>query len=331
MNKHRQKLKMAVSFLMLASLLLGCSSSDGNGFRSQREDIVDTAIEADNLNTLVAALQAAGLDETLRGPGPFTVFAPTDEAFAAIPSEVLNQLISAENKAPLRDILLYHVYDGEVRAAQAEDLARNSESVVMLNGDVITLDLDGGDIVLNSNGGSPATIITADILASNGVIHVIDAVLNPSDGKGNIIEKLVNLGNYTTLIAAVQAADLEAALSGPGPLTLFAPTDEAFAKIPDATLNALLSDIPTLTDILTYHVIAAEIFAVNALAADGTAITMLNGDDVTVDLVDSALTLNASGGSPAIVTATDFIATNGIIHAIDTVLDPNDAPMVIEE
>ncbi|MCJ8501860.1 fasciclin domain-containing protein [Desulfatitalea alkaliphila] len=323
---------------MIATLtIFGCSSSshdsaasggasDGHGTPAPAADIVDTAVAAGDFTTLVSALQATGLDEALRGPGPFTVFAPTDNAFAAIPATALNDLVTAANKAPLRDILLYHVFDGEVRATEALMLAQAGESVPMLNGDLLALDLDGGNLVLNIDGTSPATVVITDIVTSNGVIHVIDTVLSPADGKGTIVDKLINLGNYTTLVFAVQTAGLEGAISGPGPLTLFAPTDEAFAKIPSATINALLADIPTLTDLLTYHVNAAEIFAVDAIAADGTAITMLNGDDVSVDLVGDALTLNTGGSAPAIVTATDFIATNGIVHAIDTVISPADAP-----
>lgn len=336
MRAYKRTLIPAVFFLIAILTLIGCSSSNnesasggasgGRGTPAPAADIVDTAVAAGDFTTLVSALQATGLDESLRGPGPFTVFAPTDNAFAAIPATVLNDLVTAANKAPLRDILLYHVFDGEVRATEALILAQAGESVPMRNGDLLALDLDGSALVLNIDGTAPATVVVTDIVAANGVIHVIDTVLAPADGKGTIVDKLINLGNYTTLVFALQTAGLEGALSGPGPLTLFAPTDEAFAKIPSATINALLADIPTLTDLLTYHVNTSEIFAVDAIAADGTAITMLNGSDVTVDLIGSQLTLNADGGSPSIVTATDFVATNGIIHAIDTVISPTDAP-----
>jgi len=132
-------------------------------------DIVDTAI-ADNLQTLVTAVKAAGLVETLKGPGPFTVFAPTDEAFAKLPAGTLESLLKPENKAQLRRILLYHVIAGKVM----------SQDVVKLNtlktadGKSIAIKTINGDVMVNH-----AQIANADIAADNGVIHVIDAVLLP--------------------------------------------------------------------------------------------------------------------------------------------------------
>ena len=307
---------------------MGCSSSDSDHDPqtgpAATADIVDTAIAAGDFNILVTALQAAELDTALRGPGPFTVFAPTDTAFSAIPATVLNDLISNPNKAALRDILKYHVFDGEVRASDAIALA--GQSVPMLNGDLLAIDTAGSDLVLNNSGTTPAVVVTTDILTTNGVIHVIDAVLAPADGKSHIVDKLDNLGDFTTLLTAVDTAGLTGTLSGPGPFTLFAPTDTAFGAIPPADLAALLSSIPALTDVLTYHVIADEIFAVDALAASGASVTMLNGGDVNIDLDGSNLVLNQGGGSPAIVIETDFLSTNGIVHVIDAVLDPGDAP-----
>lgn len=317
--------------LLIAVFTAACSNSSGsdNPPTAQEEpeptpvDIVDTALAAGNFTTLVAAIQAAGLEEALRGPGPFTVFAPTDEAFGAIPADVLNELVTNPNKGPLQDILKYHVFDGEVLAADALGLA--GQQVVMLNGDLLGLEEIDGELVLNSAGTAPATVVVTDIIATNGVIHVIDAVLSPADGKGTIVDKLVNLGEFSTLITAVQAAGLDGALSNPGPFTLFAPTDTAFAAIPADVLNGIIADLPTLTDILTYHVISGEIYASDAVAAAGGSVTMLNGGGLSLDLVEGALVLNDGGNSPATVTVTDYITTNGVIHVIDTVLDPNDA------
>ena len=142
----------------------------------------------------------------------------------------------------------------------------------------------------------------------------------------DIVDTAIAHGNFTQLVAALQAAGLVDALRGPGPFKVFAPTDTAFGKIPAATIAALLADIPTLQNILTYHAVGSELFAVGAIAASGTTVTTLNTTDVAVDLVGSDLYLNFGGSSPAIVTVTDFISTNGVIHMIDTVLDPNDAP-----
>ncbi len=137
---------------------------------SNTKNIVETAIEAGTLKTLVAAVTAAGLAETLQGTGPFTVFAPTDEAFAKIPAETLTDLLKPENKEKLAGILTYHVVAGKVMAADAAKLT----TAKTVNGQEIKIDATSG-VKIND-----ATVSTADVEASNGVIHIIDAVLMPS-------------------------------------------------------------------------------------------------------------------------------------------------------
>lgn len=132
-------------------------------------DIVDTAI-AGNFQTLVTAVKAAGLVETLKGPGPFTVFAPTDEAFAKLPAGTLNNLLKPENKDKLRSILLYHVIQGKVMSQDVVKL----NSVKTADGKSISIKTINGEVMVNN-----AHIAKADIAADNGVIHVIDAVLLP--------------------------------------------------------------------------------------------------------------------------------------------------------
>ncbi len=215
-------------------------------------DIVDTAIAAGSFNTLVSAVQAAGLEEALRGEGPFTVFAPTDEAFAAvtIPADI----------ETLTQILLYHVLPGKVMAESVAD----GLSVDTLQGAPVTFSVMDGKAMING-----ATIVTTDIETSNGVIHVIDAViLPPAEGAAeepavamDIVDTAIAAGSFNTLLAAVQAAGLEEALRGEGPLTVFAPTDEAFAKLPAGTLESLLADTEALTNILLYHVAEGKLTA----------------------------------------------------------------------
>ncbi len=135
------------------------------------KDIVDTAVAAGQFNTLAAALGAAGLVETLKGPGPFTVFAPTDAAFAALPAGTVEELLKPENKAKLASILTYHVVSGKVMAADVVKLSE-AESV---GGPKLKIMSEGGKVMIND-----ATVTTADIAASNGVIHVIDKVLIPA-------------------------------------------------------------------------------------------------------------------------------------------------------
>jgi uncharacterized surface protein with fasciclin (FAS1) repeats len=132
-------------------------------------DIVDTAVSAGNFTTLVAAVKAADLVETLKGAGPFTVFAPTDEAFAALPAGTVDDLLKPENKAKLAAILTYHVVSGKVMSTDLSD----GMTPATVNGETVTIQTEGGVKV------NDATVATADIDADNGVIHVIDAVLMP--------------------------------------------------------------------------------------------------------------------------------------------------------
>ncbi|MGE5359887.1 MAG: fasciclin domain-containing protein [Bacteroidales bacterium] len=136
------------------------------------KDIVDTAVAAGSFKTLAAALQAAGLVETLKGQGPFTVFAPTDEAFAKLPAGTVEELLKPENKAKLQRILTYHVVAGKVTAADVAKL----DSAKAASGDTIKIAVKDGSVMVDN-----AKVIKADIAASNGVIHVIDSVILPSD------------------------------------------------------------------------------------------------------------------------------------------------------
>jgi uncharacterized surface protein with fasciclin (FAS1) repeats len=139
---------------------------------AQTKDIVDTAVAAGSFKTLAAALQAAGLVDTLKGPGPFTVFAPTDEAFAKLPAGTVEMLLKPENKAKLTRILTYHVVAGKVMAADAAKLT----SAKAVSGDTLTIAAHGGGVTIDK-----AKVVKADIAASNGVIHVIDTVILPKD------------------------------------------------------------------------------------------------------------------------------------------------------
>src|SRR5512140_145192 len=213
------------------------------------KDIVDTAVAAGRFKTLATALQAAGLVDVLKGKDPFTVFAPTDEAFAKLPKETLAALL--KDPKALGEILKYHVVSGAVKAA---DVVKLSEAKT-LQGEPITIKVDGGTVMIND-----AKVVKADIETSNGVIHVIDTVIMPPSramaDKKDIVDTAVAAGNFKTLAAALQAPGLVDALKGKGPFTVFAPTDEAFAKLPAGTVDALLKDKAKLTKVLTYHVVA---------------------------------------------------------------------------
>lgn len=339
--------------------------------------IVDIAVNDGRFNTLVAAVTAAGLADTLAGEGDFTVFAPTDDAFAMLPEGTVEALLG--DIPTLTDILLYHVVPGSVYAADVVTLS----SATMANGLPVSIEASDMGVMLN---GSTQVIIT-DIQASNGVIHVIDSVLLPPfsvsndnafninfrtgpslqdsrigafppearaaamgrddsgewvkisyDGaegwvfaelttpsgdvsslevvRGTIAEVAAEAGSFNTLLAAVGAAGLGDALNGEGPLTVFAPTDDAFAALPEGTVEALLADIPALTNILTYHVVPGAAYAADVVGLD--SVTSLQGSAISITVNDDGVFLNDS----AQVIVTDIMASNGVIHVINAVILP---------
>jgi transforming growth factor-beta-induced protein len=266
--------------------------------------ITEIAVADGRFETLVAALQAAGLAETLAGEGDFTVFAPTDDAFAMLPEGTVEALL--EDIPALTDILLYHVVDG---AVMAEDVVMLDEAKT-LNGRYVDIRVEDGMVYVND-----AQVIITDIEASNGVIHVIDTVLLPADSVGSIVDIAVADGRFTTLATALDAAGLVETLSNEGRFTVFAPTDDAFAKLPEGTVEALLEDIPALTDILLYHVVDGKVLAEDVVALS-EAETLL-GENVSIRVEDGMVYINE-----AQVIITDIMADNGVIHVIDSVLLP---------
>ncbi len=285
--------------------------------------IVDVAVAAGTFDTLVAAVSAAGLAETLSGEGPFTVFAPTDDAFAALPAGLVDALLLPENEAALVAVLTYHVLGAEVPSS---DVATGS--VETLQGEEI--ELVAGDDGVTVNG---ANVIAVDVEASNGVIHVIDSVLVPPSidatallvadaleseamEVGTIVDVAVEAGSFNTLVAAVTAADLAETLSGEGPFTVFAPTDEAFAALPAGLVDALLlpENKDALVAVLTYHVLGAEVPSSDV--ATGSVET-LQGEEIELVASDDGVTVNGAN-----VIAVDVEASNGVIHVIDAVLVP---------
>ena len=160
-------MKRYVTKLMaVVAMVLGLA----NAVSAQGKDLVDTAVAAGQFNTLAAALQAAGLVDTLKGKGPFTVFAPTDAAFAKLPKGTVEELLKPENKAKLTAILTYHVVAGKVMAA---DVVKVKDAKTVQGGS-IKVNAEGGRVMVDG-----ATVVKTDIGASNGVIHVVDSVLMP--------------------------------------------------------------------------------------------------------------------------------------------------------
>lgn len=312
-----------IVLLASASTVWACSScgcsAQATSCSSSKEklvDIVHTAEHAGQFKTLVAALGAADLAEALKGPGPFTVFAPTDKAFAALPKGTVASLLKPENKAKLQAILKYHVVAGKTMSA---DLMKYSKAKT-LQGNKVNLSL-----VINN-----AKVIKADIKATNGVIHVIDQVILPDSFKPikgyadkkaparldkDIVQTAAGAGQFKTLVAAIQAAGLADALSGDGPFTVFAPTDKAFAKLPAGTVESLVrpENKAKLQAILKYHVVAANLSSHDIVAAP--AVKTLNGQKIYPSVrVDNAA-----------IQVKNIYCRNGVIHVIDNVILPQES------
>jgi uncharacterized surface protein with fasciclin (FAS1) repeats len=275
------------------------------GAKVSAKNIVETAVAAGKFNTLAAALKAAGLVEVLEGNGPFTVFAPTDEAFAKLGTGTVDDLLKPENKAKLIAILTYHVVPAKVLSKDARTMGAPT-----VNGQRLDLVVKNGTVRVDN-----ATVIMADVVASNGVIHAIDTVLIPSDQ--TVVEVAVKAGSFNTLVQLLKAADWVEPLNGAGPFTVFAPTDEAFAKIDAATLESLLKpeNKAKLAEILKYHVVKGRVFADQAVKA-GTAKTAQGGSVQITSKGDAVMIDGAK------VIKADVEASNGVVHVIDTVIMP---------
>ncbi|MEY3241772.1 MAG: hypothetical protein RIR11_3211 [Bacteroidota bacterium] len=288
--------------LLMGSLLFAVVLSNTSCTMPQK-DIVEVATT--NAKTLSVAVNAAGLAQTLKGKGPFTVFAPTDAAFAAIQSDV-DMLLQPDNKSQLAKILTAHVVNGEIKAADLKD------------GQILTT-LDGGKLLVTVSNGTvmvgDATITAKDAKASNGIIHMIDKVILPAKPKAKDIVDIAT-ESAKTLAAAVTAAGLVETLQSDGPFTVFAPTDAAFADIQKDVDNLLMPENKAkLSNVLTYHVVAGKIMAADL--QDGQELTTVQGGKLKVSIKDGKVMINGAN----VVTA-DVFASNGVIHVIDKVFIP---------
>jgi uncharacterized surface protein with fasciclin (FAS1) repeats len=358
---NKRYLSIVSLLAVFALIVAACSSDDSDDTTTtttappaaeEGQSVLDLAVEAGQFSTLIAAIDAAGLGETLEGEGPFTVLAPTDaafdDAFAAL-GITAEELLA--NPA-LADILTYHVLP---QAADSQLIATLDGSTVdTVNGQPIAINVVDGQIVINET----ATVVSADLEADNGIVHVINAVLLPPDVAETLgvaasddmeeaeettttttteamdeeptIAEIVaesavgDPAEFTVLLAALDTAGLVDALNTPGDeLTVFAPTDEAFGKLLadlGVTAEELLAD-PDLANILLYHVVPGVFDSATVIAAAPIdALETLNPDGATlkVEVIDGAVVINES----AEVIQADVVASNGVIHVIDAVLVP---------
>ena len=275
-------------------------------------DIVDVAASAGDFSTLLAAAKAAGLVDTLRGDGPLTVFAPTDEAFADLPAGTVETLLKPENKSTLVSILAYHVVPGRLESGDV----LKKKTLDTVNGQRAKIALKGGKPMIDG-----AAIVATDVDASNGIIHVIDAVILPESK--SLLEVAKGASTFHTLAAAIEAADLVEVLSGPGPFTVLAPTDDAFAKLPAGTVENLLKpeNKDQLRTILLYHVVPGRVYS-------DTVVT-LKGAPTASGITAPISVKKGSGKNPTVmidnakVVKTDIDASNGVIHVLDAVILPD--------
>jgi transforming growth factor-beta-induced protein len=290
------------------------------GSMAQAKTIVEIAAGDPNFSTLVTAVKAAGLMDVLNSAGPFTVFAPTNAAFAKVPADQLAAILN--DKAKLTAILTYHVVAGKVLAADVVKM--NGQKAKTVEGSEIMITVANGGVMVDK-----ANVVQTDIMADNGVIHMIDSVILPGTNSMAADTKMVKkntlvdvaLGNpqFSTLVTALKAAGLVDVLNGPGPFTVFAPTNEAFDKLPPALLKSILSSPEKLKALLTYHVVAGKVPASEVVKLNGQSAATVQGGMVRIKVTpNGAVSLN----SRAKVIAVDVMADNGIIHVIDRVLLP---------
>ncbi len=287
------------------------------------ETVVDIAVDTEGeFDILVAALTEAGLVDTLKGEGPFTVFAPTDAAFEALLAELEIEAADLLAHPQLEQVLLYHVVAGKVMSGDLED-----GEVETVLGENVTIDATLFTV-------NDAEILVAeelfDLEAENGVVHVINEVLVPDvfeldyseeDENGEELQSIVEIAqgdeNFSILVEALIAADLVETLQGDGPFTVFAPTNDAFAALLEA-LEIEKEDLlahPDLADVLLYHVVSGAVFSTDL--EEGMEPETVQGEKLMISLEDGVF-VNESE-----VTTADIEASNGVIHVIDAVLVPD--------
>merc|ERR1719506_407030 len=297
---------------------------------ASQQNIVQLAEQTPDLSTLVAAVVAAGLAGTLSSAGKFTVFAPTNEAFKALPAGTLDTLMKPENKAKLVDILTYHVLLEEVLSKQLKPF----QAVKTVEGKLLHVQEWGGKVHVGSSLESKdlKNVIKADNVASNGVVHIIDGVLLPPSTDAampelqsaplNIVQLAEHTPDLSTLVSAVVAAGLADTLSSAGKFTVFAPTNEAFKALPAGTLASLMKpeNKAKLADILKYHVLPEEVLSTQLKPFQ--AVKTVEGKSLHVTRWGDKVRVGPNSKDLKNVIKADNLASNGVVHIIDGVLLP---------
>lgn len=352
----KKRFSILALLLAFAMIVAACSSESDDTTTTtepvmEEQTVLDLAIEAGQFSTLIAAIDAAGLADTLAGEGPFTVLAPTDAAFEAafeaLGITAADLLVDTET---LTSILTYHVLP---QAADSQLVATlDGSSVATVNGQSVAVNVVDGQIMINE-----ATVVSADLIADNGIVHVLDAVLLPPDvaealgvamaddmeeettttteatttttteAMAPTIAEIVaeaaagDPAEFTVLLTALETAGLVDALNGEGPFTVFAPTDAAFGALLEelgVTAEELLAN-PDLTNILLYHVVSGEFLAADVIELAPVDVpTLFEENTISIAVVDGSVVIN----DVATVISPDVMASNGVVHVIDAVLVP---------
>ncbi|MEM6428608.1 MAG: fasciclin domain-containing protein [Deinococcota bacterium] len=295
----------SVTYTLIATVLLLWGTALAQDGTTSVVEIVSSDAQ---LSTLTSVVVATGLVEVLEQRGSYTIFAPTNDAFAAVPESVLQALLA--DPAALLGVLEYHIVPGALVAA---NVVQGSAATTLFGEDVT---FDGATI-------SGANIIATDLMATNGVVHLIDSVILPGSlGLGepeeldDLVELVTSEPQFSTLATALEAADLLDVLRS-GTFTVFAPTNDAFAKVPREDLNALLADVDALRDVLTYHVLVGDAIQKDLINFEDGSAGTVQGDDVMIGVMDGMVMVN-----DASIVSENIIASNGVIQVIDTVLIP---------
>lgn len=320
------KIKLIALLALIAFVSISCSNNDNDDSSQQSKTIVSIAKTNPNLSSLVAALEKADLATTLNSSGTYTVFAPTNTAFSTFLSAKGYANLDAVPVAALKEILLNHVLNTKVKSTEiatgyvktlAKGTASTSNTLSMYLEKGTGVDINGG----KTNGG--ATVTSADIEASNGIIHVVDGVI----GLPTIVNHAVANKNFTTLVAALTynpSSGFAGILSGTAssPFTVFAPTNAAFTSFLTETGYSGLAAIPAnvLETTLKYHVVAGANVLSTSLT-NGQVVSTFAGQNFTIGLTGGAKITDTNGRVSNII-ATDVQCSNGIIHVIDKVLLP---------
>ncbi len=311
------------AMLFLATVSFMSCSEDSDEVTPEPTPTTNTIIDiaqGDDFTTLAAALDRVSLTATLNGAGPFTVFAPTNAAFTALLADLAISGLDEVSDDVLTEILLNHVVSGTVMstdltAGYVSTLATGAQDTKVS----LLVDLTDG-VKLNNT----ATVTAADVVADNGVVHVIDQVILVP----NVVATAVANPNFSILVAALTderlaKADFANTLSGDGPFTIFAPTNEAFTALlaSNEEWNGL-ADIPaeTLEAVLKYHVIVGDNINASEIT-DGAKPTTFEGNTFVINTTDGVVITDVAGKESNVILA-DVQASNGVIHAIDRVLIP---------